>query len=336
MGDLELSVVSAPSPDRGFVAAFAITDQVIVALGGAGDPFVAASSNVQHFAIRRSPRAQGLRDALALADQVWACGEYGQLAVTRDHGDTWTRLATGTDSCLFSLALGTDGALWVVGDHGYVARVLGDRPQRIDFGTTDRHSAVFAVRDDIVALGFDGKLRRWRDGKATTINTGATRPLTWLTVSPKGTWLVVGDGGFVARSPDGQWFSRVAVTTDADLEAIHAMGDGTLVVVGARGTILISSDEGRTWKPYEHTLGDVHLWSIERFGGGILIGGDGGLIVKLAPPGDATWAGRIDLFAGEAKLDAVFAPGPGAFIANGLAVYLDAIAKDLPKDEDED
>ena len=104
MGDLELTVISAGSAERGFVAGFAVTDQVILALGGGGDALVFASSNAQHFELRRTPRS-GLRDALPLADQVWTCGEYGLLAVTRDHGESWHRIDTGTTSCLFALTL---------------------------------------------------------------------------------------------------------------------------------------------------------------------------------------------------------------------------------------
>src|SRR5437762_3032677 len=121
--DLELTLLADGRDDRGFVAGFAVTDQMIVALGGmAGNPVVMASSNARDFERRKAPQPRGLRDVLAVADQVWACGEYGQLGVTRDHGGTWTVLDTGTDACLFSLALGIDGAVWVVGDRGYAAR----------------------------------------------------------------------------------------------------------------------------------------------------------------------------------------------------------------------
>src|SRR6185436_19243540 len=72
-------------------------------------------------------------------------------------------------------------------------------------------------------------------------------------------------------------------------------------------------------------LGGAHLRSIARFGGGALIGGARGLIVKLAPPGDATWNERANAF-GEARLlDEVFAAGPEGFINHGLAAYLDAV-----------
>ena len=44
-------------------------------------PLVLASSNARHFESRTTPRELGLRDVLAVGDALWACGEYGQLAV---------------------------------------------------------------------------------------------------------------------------------------------------------------------------------------------------------------------------------------------------------------
>ncbi|HEY5951675.1 MAG TPA: hypothetical protein VIV40_39545, partial [Kofleriaceae bacterium] len=179
-GDLELSVLQRPSDGLGYVAGFAITDALIVAVGGTSSrcPTVVASSNARHFEVRKPPRQLGLRDVLATGDALWACGEYGQLAMSRDNGATWKLFDAGTDACLFALALAPDGAVWVVGDHGYAARIEGDKLERIDLQTTARLAAIYAQRDELVVLGFDGWMYRWRDGKVTRISTGATQPLT--------------------------------------------------------------------------------------------------------------------------------------------------------------
>lgn len=298
--ELVLSVLQRSDEARGYVAGLAVTDQMIVALGGTSSrsPIVMASSDARHFEPRPTPRNLGLRDILAVGDALWACGEYGQLAVSRDHGGHWQLLETGTQGCLFALTLGSDGAIWVVGEAGYAARVLGEAPRRVDVGTGAQLSSVYAVRDEIVMLGGDGLVLRWRDGKPTSVACGTTRPLTGLAITGKGTWVVVGDGGFVARSPDGTWYSRVTAGGDADLEAIGVLADGTIAIAGDRGQLLVSADDARTWRGVAHDLGPVHLWSIERFGGGVLIGGDGGLIARLAPSGDATWRERTQGFDG--------------------------------------
>ncbi|HEX5062473.1 MAG TPA: suppressor of fused domain protein [Kofleriaceae bacterium] len=339
-GDLELSVLQRPSGGLGYIAGFAITDQLIVAAGGTSSrhPTVVVSSNARHFEMRKTPRMLGLRDVLAVGDALWTCGEYGQLAMSRDGGVTWKVFDTGTDACLFALALVPDGAVWVVGDNGYAARVPpgpGEKLERIDFKTSTRLASVYALRDEVIVLGFDGVMYRWREGDVARIATGATKPLTALAVSKLGTWILVGDGGFVARSPDGAWWSRVKSGVEIDLEAICACPDGRLVVVGDRGLILVSADDGRQWKTVETTL-LAHLWSVERFGGGVLIGGDDGLIAKLAPPGDETWSDRINVFGGVKPLDVVFAEGPDGFVVRGLVTYLDAIENARDDDEDDD
>ncbi|MEO7733288.1 MAG: hypothetical protein ABIY55_20160, partial [Kofleriaceae bacterium] len=324
-GELALSVLQKSDDTRGDVVGLAVTDQQIIAIGGTSDraPMVSASSDARHFEPRTTPRGLGLRDVLAVGDSLWVCGEYGQLAVSRDHGGHWQVLETRTEGCLSGLALGSDGAIWVVGEGGFAARVLGEAVRRIDLGTTARLASVHAVRDELVMLGSDGVVRRWRDGEVTASACGTTRPLTGLAITGKATWIVVGDGGFVARSPDGTWYSRVDAGVEADLEAIGVLADGTIAIAGDHGQLRISTDDARTWRAVEHALGDVHLWALERFGRGVLIGGAGGLVARLAPPDDATWRARRAV--APAALDDVFADGPDCFIAGGLAAYLEAV-----------
>ncbi|HEY4176084.1 MAG TPA: suppressor of fused domain protein [Kofleriaceae bacterium] len=323
-GGLELSVLREADDDAGYVAAFAETDQMLLAVGGQSNdqPTVLVTANGRQFELLASPKKLGLRDALTVGDAIWVCGEYGQLAATRDHGKTWKLFETQTQECLFKLALAPDGAVWTVGDRGYAARVRGDTAVRVDLETEARLSAVYAIRDEIVVLGDDGKIRRWQDGEVREIATGSTKPLTALVVA-KSAWIVIGDGGFMARSPDGQWYSRIKVTSEVDLEGIAMIRDGRLVVIGDRGTVMLSTDDGRSWETFATSLPLVHLWSIERFGAGVLIGGDDGLVLRLAPPDDPHWADRLTSTLAPEALDAAFAAGPTGFIAHGLAAYLD-------------
>jgi suppressor of fused len=326
-----LSALREPDDSGRDITGIAVTDQMIVAVGRAADrsPIVLASSDARHFEPRATPR-DGLCAALAVGDSLWACGEHGLLAVSRDHGGRWQALEAGTTSCLRALALGGDGAIWVVGDAGYAARVLGEKPRQVDVGAALRLSGVHAVRDAIVMLGSDGALLRWRDGELAAVACGTDRRLTALAVTARGTWVVIGEGGFVARSPDGAWYSRVATGVDVDLEAICALPDGSLAIVGDRGCVLTSTDDARSWRAAAGIeLGAAHLWTIARFGGGALIGGGRGVIARLAVPGDATWSERANVF-GQAfdptrALDEVFVAGPEGFIARGLAAYLDAL-----------
>jgi photosystem II stability/assembly factor-like uncharacterized protein len=319
--ELELTVVQPPT-DLGFIAAFAITDQMIHIAGGTSmrAPTLLASSNARHFERQRAPRDLGLRDVVVHGDAVWVCGEYGQLAVSRDRGTTWRLFDTATELCLHALAPAPDGAMWVVGDRGYAARIVADQLQRIELATTVRLTGVKPMRDEVVLLGYDGTLLRSKAGAVTVAATGTARPINALELTKRGTWIVVGDGGFVARSPDGAWWTRVKTEADADLEAIALFGD-KIVIVGDRGQILISGDDGRTWQAQPSELA-AHLWAVAPFGDGLLIGGDDGLIAKLAPPGDRTWEDRVNVFGGAKALDLQFAAGPVGFVAKYLAAIM--------------
>jgi photosystem II stability/assembly factor-like uncharacterized protein len=321
--ELELTVVRERRSGAGLVAGFAITDRFVVVAGGtSGDaPSMLVSSNARDFEPRATPRALGLRDVLATGAAWWTCGEYGQVAVSRDHGTSWKLIDTGTNVCLFALALAHDGTVWVVGDRGYAARLTAERAERVELGTTARLDAVYAVGDELVVLASDGAIRRWRDGRSTTVATGATSALNALALSRSGTWILVGDRGFIARSPDGAWFARARGPSDADLEGVDALADGRLVAVGDRGHVLVSSDDGRTWSSLTHP-DETHLRTVARFGRGALVGGDDGLILRLAPADDTTWQERMNAFATANSLDGVFAAGPTDFVARGLAEYL--------------
>ncbi|HUS32488.1 MAG TPA: hypothetical protein VMZ53_28500, partial [Kofleriaceae bacterium] len=332
--DLELTVVQRAKPELGYIAGLAVGDELIVAVGGTSRhaPTVLASSDARHFEPRKTPRQLGLRDVLVVGSAIWTCGEYGQLAVSRDRGESWKVIDTGCDSCLFGLALAADGAVWVCGADGYVARI--DDPQkrleRIQLDTTTRLTAIYCVRDEVIALGLDGVMYRWRAGAVTKFVTGATKQLTALAITKAGTWLVIGDGGFVARSPDGAWFSRVKAGVEHDLESIAPLADGRVVMVGDRGTIVLSTDDGRTWAPVESDV-SAHLWSARRFGAGLLIGGDDGLVLQLAPQGDRAWNDRIDIFGNVKPLDGVLALGPAGFLGR-LPAYIATLGCEAAKD----
>ena len=330
--ELELTIVQPGGP-LGYVAAFAITDELVHVAGGTSAelPIVMASSNARRFERLTTPRELGLRGIAVLRDEIWICGEFGQLARSSDRGASWTVVPTRTDDCMFALAA-VGEELWVAGDRGFCVRIRGDVLEPVELGTTSRLASVYEHGSDVVIVCRDGVLRRWRDGAIQPISVGTATPLTGLAITKRGTWIAVGDRGFITRSPDGAWFTRVASGTDADLESVALLSDGRIVVVGDRGTILVSSDDGRTWQPHASDLA-AHLWSVTRFGDGVLIGGDGGLIARLAPPGDAAWADRPDVFGDR---DAWIADGPDGFIESRLSTYLEDEHEDGGDDGDDD
>ncbi len=285
--DLELTVLQPAQDECGYLGSFAITERAIYAVGGLSSlaPTLLVSSDGRDFARRVTPRELGLRDVRAIGDALWVCGEYGQLAVSRDRGGTWKLVPTGTTECLFGLAVATDGALWVVGDRGFAARVSGEQAERVASQTDVRLSAVFSLRDEMLGLGGDGGIRRWRAGAVSIAASGSSKALTGFVRTRDDTWVVVGDAGFVSRSPDGAWFTVVKTDVTSDFEAVAMLADGRIVIVGDHGTVLVSADDGRHWTTpaIAPELGDAHLWSIAAYRDGALVGGDRGLIARLGP-----------------------------------------------------
>lgn len=235
------------------------------------------------FTVVRAAATTGTAVVAIAGGAWWTCGARGRLAVSHDQGATWTSLDTGTDVDLNGVARTRDGAVWAVGGNGFAARIVGDRLERIALGTAADLTGVHALDDEVVVLANDGAIRRWRDGRIAVVHTGVTARLTGLAVLRHGTWVVVGAGGLVLRSPDGAWFARGQPGVDHDLEAVAVTTDHRVIAVGARGCVLVSHDDGRTW--HAMTAPDARqLRCVATSGSSALIGGEGGLLVRLAPP----------------------------------------------------
>jgi photosystem II stability/assembly factor-like uncharacterized protein len=223
----------------------------------------------------------GLRALIKIDDALYLTGEYGSLGVSVDSGLTWTPIDVGTTTCLFELQRAADGSWWIAGDDGVILRST-DGITYQDLGEDDgaRWLSVQIVDGVPHVLGYNGTMRVWDGTALQTVSVEEDTPLTDLVVTKAGTWIITADGGQVYRSLDGgkTWDGVEDVPTDDDLEAIIETPRGLLVV--GDDVMLFSDDDGLTWVRVPTEL-EGHLWSIERFDGGYLIGGDEGAIWSL-------------------------------------------------------
>jgi photosystem II stability/assembly factor-like uncharacterized protein len=68
---------------------------------------------------------------------------------------------------------------------------------------------------------------------------------------------VAGRDGVIARSEDGERWQRIDSGTTQDLRVALADADGALWLVGRRGTVLRSTDGGRSFATvFSHTAAD--------------------------------------------------------------------------------
>lgn len=327
-----LQIVSPARRGRGYLGALASSEDTVVAVGGTnGDtPTFLASANARRFHLRGEVE-HGLRDVCSRDGAWYVVGEYGWCARSRDDGATWTQIATNTDGCLFAVAADDDG-LWIAGDDGYVARIAGDAAEERALGLGHRIVGFVRAADSWWLLGFDGSLARFDGDTAMVVDFKADEALTDLAETPRGTLILCGDGGQLARSTDrGDTWQVIPSDVAEAIEAVACLADGTILAVGGGATVLRSTDDGAS---FEHLANDLDgtLWSILPFGDGALIGGDDGLVASYGADDEIPWAERTDRFAVPKPLDAVFAPGPDGFLGERLRAYVVAVNPELATD----
>jgi len=144
-----------------------------------------------------------------------------------------------------------------VGDHGYI--VISD-----DFGKTWRRArapaapllAAIDFLDDTLglAVGHDSVILHTSDRGETWTQVFSApseqRPLLDVLYVKKDFAVAVGAYGAYYESKDGKsWTARSITQDDKHFNAILELGEGRLLILGEAGTILSSSDWGKTWTP---------------------------------------------------------------------------------------
>jgi photosystem II stability/assembly factor-like uncharacterized protein len=182
---------------------------------GHGGVIIHTSDGGETWRIQResSPENSPLFDIQFPTPSVgYACGSYDTFLKTTDGGETWTLTAPGSDYIYSGLAFLDEETGYLVGEFGTVLRTTdgGKSWERLDLG------------------GYEGSL-------------------FGITLLDPQRILVHGVAGSVFRSEDGgqHW---VDVSLDQDKSLFRGAVDGDKVVlVGSTGTVLISTDRGKTF-----------------------------------------------------------------------------------------
>jgi len=186
------------------------------------------------------------------------------------------------------------------------------------------HQALFAVAldgDQGIAVGAAGQVMLTRDGGSTwrpSKQSGATALSLLGVTQRKGLRIAVGQSGLVMVSRDGDVWQRIDPVTPERLFAVSSSDAGKIVAVGAFGTVILSADEGRSWRSiappdvaqYSDQGAEPHLYAVSVSNNGVVtVAGEFGLILRTQDDG-AHWSlvhkGVASLFA----LD-LPAAGPG-------------------------
>jgi len=170
-------------------------------------------------------------------------GSYGKFLSTSDGGERWVETKQDDDPHLSHIIPAPDGGLWLTGEFGTVRR-SGDRAKRWEPLATPYEGTFFG-----------------------------TLPLA------KGGAVVFGLRGNIFRSEDGKAWKQVESPTQSLLHGGLALADGRLVLTAAAGQLLVSADEGRSFRlatmPGAESATATSLW--QAADGGVLLTSDKGV-----------------------------------------------------------
>ncbi|MDQ3339119.1 MAG: WGR domain-containing protein [Myxococcota bacterium] len=233
--------------------------------------------------------------AMAVFDGVWVTVGGGSPMVSRDFGDTWKEIKTPPTHDCFTIARDSKGTYWMGCHEGLVLM-----SNKLDGGWKKAPYKGFGKMLHVTEV--DGKLF-WSgadpgvwDGKKYTRLKGMKKKdvITRIIEMPGGALVAIGDSAVAYRSENrgASWKSLKVPVKDHDLEDC-AIVAGALIVVGGGGTILKSTNEG---KSFTKIASQAHrkLWGIGSWGDGAFICGDSSVLLKLASPKDTYWKGAKD------------------------------------------
>lgn len=216
----------------------------LVAVGGAGGVVTIddAARSIRSDAVQ----LDDLRAISLLPDGFLAAGRRGTVVRRTDAG--WFPHAAGLTEDFDGIAAFGPLAAWVVGPNGVAYRLeeAGWRP--VPTGTAATLRAVAGPRvDDVVALGDDGTILRYRDGWETRPGPAG---ITLRAAAVVGTAIwIVGDRGTVIRL-DGDSATTIDLGTTCTLRAVFAQREIIWVVGsdGAAGAVWrIGADAPHRW-----------------------------------------------------------------------------------------
>jgi photosystem II stability/assembly factor-like uncharacterized protein len=270
------------------IAVVAAACMLVAASAGASEAVAPSGSELDRpaLAVRAPGRAVLLGAALA-GDRIVAVGERGIVVVSDDGGHRWTQSPTPTSVTLTAVRFVDAKRGWAIGHGGtvLVSRDGGSSWTRQLDGRRAAQIALVAARETA-----DAKLIADAE---RLVADGPDKPFLDLVVSEKRV-LVVGAYGLALASVDGgqtwtSWIGRLPNPKGLHLYVVRQRGD-TLLLAGERGLVLMSHDDGQSFRRVE-TPYKGSFFAAELLTGSteILLAGLRGNALR-SPDGGANWS----------------------------------------------
>jgi photosystem II stability/assembly factor-like uncharacterized protein len=323
-------------------AAAATVDAAAPAPAEAGGPATAAldtagTDDPSAQMSEKMPRASKslLLDIVRTASGFVAVGERGHV-LHSDDGRTWAQLVVPTRSALTSIAT-ADGQLWVGGHDGVILHST-------DGGQTwkAQRRDPFRLAQGESAADHDPRqgapiLDIWFRDASNGIAVGA-HSLMLVTSDGGATWTekqAIAGGGeprAAAAPSQGDLFSAADLEledeADPHFNAIAPLGEHTLVIVGERGTLLRSEDDGANWKrlpfPYKGSMFGVLPIGADQ----LLAFGLRGNVYE-SKDGGSSWS-KLDTQASVSLMGGALLEGGGVVLAGANGTVLRRAGADAP------
>ncbi|NOZ02378.1 MAG: hypothetical protein GXP54_10880, partial [Deltaproteobacteria bacterium] len=173
----------------------------------------------------------------------------------------------------------SDGHAWAVGADGTVVEFVDGKSSTFVVGDgVDLHAVYAAGPKTVWAVGEGGTVVRFNGKVWVSSKTGADQPLFGVHGTSSGRVTAVGAAGIEATRQDGEW---VVGNTQAgsDLFAIRYTSEDEAWIVGANGVIVHL--EGDVYTPLEDSPTDRHLYALAQTSEGRLYASGLGVILAL-------------------------------------------------------
>lgn len=243
-----------------------------VALAAGAPAMAADSATGVNVAPSRSSAHGAVLDAVQAGKRIVAVGEAGRILLSDDQGGTYRPAAVPVDLTLTAVSFADEKQGWAVGHGGVILHTADGGEQ----WTVQRQD--LAVDQPLFSVYFRDSRHGWAAGLWSLLLATADGGKTWSKVS----------------LPAQEGAKR------ADLNLLHVFegGTGRLFIAAEQGTVLVSDDDGASWR-YVKTGTAASLWAgaAEQAGAGVVAGlrgkmlrtGDGGVTwQQVATPAPAS------------------------------------------------